>query len=443
MADDVAALMEHLGISQADVVGYSMGGSIALQVAMRHPDLVRKLVVASGQYRLDGLYPEVIAGIATNSTPELMMGTPWYENYASVAPNPDDFPTLVEKLKRLDAEEFAWDEAEIEAIAAPALLIYGDADVIRPSTWSNCSACLGGGVPGDLTGLPKARLAILPGTTHVGVDDRADWPPPMITEFLGHDAGGGWTRDTEMPRCVATDRQPRHDKGGRDAIHARSASSLDGFVAMRRWSPGLGCHARRRTGIARERCEFSAQCAAVVIGRTSFDQGFEVGHWLPDRPCAGKQVYVLTSRPLPAKATEMGIVASRGGPAGLVEQLRGAGLARRRPGARRSAHDPGLPGGRWLDRLGMVVLPVLLGKGIPLFRSRSRPFHARPGRRRSPCPTRRPRTAAAGWRIRRSSPTARSARLPAGVVKADGLPGARDAPRHVGVRRRRHDADVP
>ena len=183
MADDVAALMEHLGVGQADVIGYSMGGSITLQVAMHHPDRVRKLVAASGQYRLDGLYPEVIAGIA-EFTLENMVTTPWYEEYASVAPNPDDFPTLFEKLKRLDAEEFAWDEAEIEAIAAPTLLIYGDADVIRPEHMVDLFRLLGGGVPGDLTGLPKARLAILPSTTHVGVMNRADWLLPMITEFL-------------------------------------------------------------------------------------------------------------------------------------------------------------------------------------------------------------------------------------------------------------------
>jgi pimeloyl-ACP methyl ester carboxylesterase len=183
MADDVAALMEHLGISQADVVGYSMGGSTALLFAMRHPERVRKMVVASGQYRLDGLYPEVIAGIA-EFTIEMMLATPWYEEYAAVAPNPEDFPTLFEKLKRLDAEEFAWDVAEIEAIAAPTLLIYGDADVIRPEHMVELFRLLGSGVPGDLTGLPKARLAILPSTTHVGVMNRADWLLPMITEFL-------------------------------------------------------------------------------------------------------------------------------------------------------------------------------------------------------------------------------------------------------------------
>ncbi len=183
MADDVAALMEHLGVSQADVAGYRMGGSIALQVAMRHPDRVRKVVAASGQYRLDGLYPEVIAGIA-DITPEIFYGTPWYEeNYAAVAPRPEDFPVLVEKLKRLDAEEFDWSQ-EIEAIAAPTLLVFGDADVLRPEHMAELFRLLGGGVPGDLTGLPKARLAVLPGTTHVTVMNRIDWLLPMITEFL-------------------------------------------------------------------------------------------------------------------------------------------------------------------------------------------------------------------------------------------------------------------
>jgi dihydrofolate reductase len=147
-------------------------------------------------------------------------------------------------------------------------------------------------------------------------------------------------------------------------IRTHVGISLDGFAAtpdgLPAWDamPTFGPESHGND-------EFSAQCDAVVIGRTSFDQGFE--EWLPNWPYTGKQVYVLTSRPLPAKATEMGIVASRGGPAGLVEQLRGAGLAR-------DVHVLG--GSRTiqavlelgaLDQLGMVVLPVLLGKGIPLF----------------------------------------------------------------------------
>ncbi len=183
MADDVAALMEHLGIAQADIVGYSMGGATGLRLAIDRPELVRKLVAISAHYRLDSIYPEVLAGIR-EVTPAIMLGTPWYETYyAPVAPHPEDFPVLVEKLKELDAREFDWSR-EIKGIAAPTLLIYGDADVIRPEHMIELFRLLGGGVPGDLTGLPKERLAILPSTTHVGVMNRADWLLPMITEFL-------------------------------------------------------------------------------------------------------------------------------------------------------------------------------------------------------------------------------------------------------------------
>jgi pimeloyl-ACP methyl ester carboxylesterase len=183
MADDVAGLMDHLGIAQADIVGYSMGGATGLRLAIDRSELVRKLVALSAHFRLDSIYPELLAGIA-EVTPEIMMGTPWYEEYyAPVAPRPEDFPVLVEKLKELDATEFDWSQ-EIEAIAAPTLLIYGDADVIRPEPMVELFRLLGGGMPGDLTGLPKARLAILPSTTHVGVMNRADWLLPLITEFL-------------------------------------------------------------------------------------------------------------------------------------------------------------------------------------------------------------------------------------------------------------------
>jgi pimeloyl-ACP methyl ester carboxylesterase len=183
MADDVAGLMDHLGIVLADIVGYSMGGATGLRLAIDQPELVRKLVAISAHFRLDSIYPEVLAGIA-EVTPEIMMGTPWYEEYyAPVAPHPEDFPILVEKLKELDATEFDWSQ-EIDAITAPTLLVYGDADVIQPEPMVELFRLLGGGVPGDFTGLPNVRLAILPSTTHVGVMNRADWLLPMITEFL-------------------------------------------------------------------------------------------------------------------------------------------------------------------------------------------------------------------------------------------------------------------
>jgi pimeloyl-ACP methyl ester carboxylesterase len=188
MADDVAALIGHLRIEKADVFGYSMGGGVALQVAIRHPEVVRKLVVASASYTSDGMHPELLEMILT-LTPEVFAGSPIEEAYLRTAPNPKDFPTLVTKLKRLDMEPFAWPPEDIQGIAAPTLLIIGDSDAIRLEHAVEMFRLLGGGVMGDLTGLPKSQLAVLPGTTHFvppgsGVLNRADWLVSMIGGFL-------------------------------------------------------------------------------------------------------------------------------------------------------------------------------------------------------------------------------------------------------------------
>jgi pimeloyl-ACP methyl ester carboxylesterase len=183
MADDVASLIRHLGIERADVFGYSMGGGAALQLAIRHPELVRKLVVASASSTSDGVYPEVWAGIE-QITPELFAGTPWKEEYDRVAPDPAAFPILVEKMKQLDGQPFSWPPGEIRAIDAPTMVVIGDSDGTTPEHAVELFRLRGGGVFGDLAGLPSARLAVLPGTTHVGLIGRADWLAPMIGEFL-------------------------------------------------------------------------------------------------------------------------------------------------------------------------------------------------------------------------------------------------------------------
>jgi len=188
MADDVAALLRHLGIEEADVFGFSMGGSAALQVAIRHPEVVRKLVVASSSYTTDGMHPELLEMTPT-ITPEAFAGSPIEEVYLRTAPNPDDFPNLVTKLKRLDMEPFAWPPEDIRGIEAPTLLIIGDSDAIRLEHAVEMFRLLGGGVMGDLAGLPKSQLAVLPGTAHFvppgsGLMDRADWLVAMIGPFL-------------------------------------------------------------------------------------------------------------------------------------------------------------------------------------------------------------------------------------------------------------------
>jgi pimeloyl-ACP methyl ester carboxylesterase len=197
MADDTAALLGHLGMGQADVFGYSMGGGVALQLAIRHPGLVRKLVAASASYTSDGMQPE-LHGMVPSITPEMFAGSPIEAAYLEVAPNPEDFPRLVEKLKRLDMTPFAWPAEDIRGIKAPTLIVIGDSDAIRLEHAVEMFRLLGGGAMGDLAGLPNSRLAVLPGTAHFvppgsGVLDRAEWLLAMIVEFL----------DAPLPEAVA------------------------------------------------------------------------------------------------------------------------------------------------------------------------------------------------------------------------------------------------
>jgi pimeloyl-ACP methyl ester carboxylesterase len=183
LADDTAALLRYLGIGSADVYGYSLGGGVALQVALRHPEVVRKLVLVGSTYTSDGMYPEVLAGIA-QITPALFDGTPWREAYNRAAPDPDGFATLVTTLVELDKAPFSWPAEAVRAIAAPTFIIIGDSDGTRPEHAVEFFRLRGGGVFGDYAGLPVAQLAILPGTTHVGILSRADWLVAMIPPFL-------------------------------------------------------------------------------------------------------------------------------------------------------------------------------------------------------------------------------------------------------------------
>jgi pimeloyl-ACP methyl ester carboxylesterase len=183
MADDTAALLRQLGIEEADFFGYSMGGSVALQIAIRHPDLVRKLVIAASAFGKDGLYPEVLENIR-NLRAEDFTGSPWLEAYARVAPDPGGWPALVGKVVQLVGAFEGWPPEAIRSIEAPALVVVADSDVVRPEHAVELFRLLGGGVPGDLGGLPRSQLAVLPGTTHVSLVERAEWLTPMVAEFL-------------------------------------------------------------------------------------------------------------------------------------------------------------------------------------------------------------------------------------------------------------------
>ncbi len=167
MADDVAALMDHLGVPAADVVGYSMGATTALNLAMRHPEKVKRMVAAAGTYQTAGMYPEVAAMFPT-ITAEMFAGSPFEAEYRKLSPTPDAFPQFVEKLKVLDTTPQDWPAADIAAITAPTLVVVGDQDVVTPEHAVKMFRLLGGGKPGDMgTPAPEDQLAIMPGTTHI------------------------------------------------------------------------------------------------------------------------------------------------------------------------------------------------------------------------------------------------------------------------------------
>jgi pimeloyl-ACP methyl ester carboxylesterase len=182
-AADIVALLDHLGIERADVYGWSMGASVGLRLGTDHAARVGRLVLASVSFDLSGLYPGLLDGIQ-DLRPEHLHGSEFHEEYLRTAPDPAGFATLVDKVKRLDGDLPEWPADRIAAIGAPVMLVLGDADIIRPEHIVEMFRLLGGGVPGDLTGLPQSRLVILPGTTHTSIPQRAEWLAPMIDEFL-------------------------------------------------------------------------------------------------------------------------------------------------------------------------------------------------------------------------------------------------------------------
>ena len=173
MADDIAELIKLLRIDQADIMGYSLGGGVALRTAIQHPALVRKVIVVSAPFKQSGWYPEILAA-ATRKGPEAVESKkklPLYRFYANIAPRPDDWPILLAKLGDLVSRDYDWMQ-EAAAMKAPAMIVVGDADAVRTSHSVECFELLGGGqrdAGWDGSGSPVAQLAILPGTTHYNI----------------------------------------------------------------------------------------------------------------------------------------------------------------------------------------------------------------------------------------------------------------------------------
>jgi pimeloyl-ACP methyl ester carboxylesterase len=183
LADDVAALLEQLKIPRADLIGYSMGGAVAMQCAIRHPDKVRKVVIISSSFRRDGVVKEAADAIP-KLTADDFKGSPIEAEYKKLSPTPDEFPNFVKRLLATASKGHDISADQLKATTAPMFFIHGDADGVRLEHISEMYRLKGGEIHGDMRPRSASRLAILPDTTHVTLMDRRSVIIPMVNDFL-------------------------------------------------------------------------------------------------------------------------------------------------------------------------------------------------------------------------------------------------------------------
>jgi pimeloyl-ACP methyl ester carboxylesterase len=186
--EDAAALLHALEVERADVMGYSQGGGVALQLALRHPQLVSKLVTLSATYRQDGWYPSVLQGLE-GMTSDLFADTPVGEAFRQHTSDPKAFEAYIEKMRVLNFEDQHITDAQMRSIPAKTMVIVGDADGVKPEHAVAMFKLRGGGdeeaaATGALTRVPQARLVILPATSHISITGAVGVLEPMITSFL-------------------------------------------------------------------------------------------------------------------------------------------------------------------------------------------------------------------------------------------------------------------
>jgi pimeloyl-ACP methyl ester carboxylesterase len=183
LADDVAGLLDYLKIPRADLIGYSMGGTVAMECAIRHPDKVRKAVIISSTFRSDGMVPGAAEAIR-NLTADDFKDSPIETEYKKLSPTPDDFPKFVQRLAAQASKGYDLGADNLKATTAPMFFIFGDADGIRLAHVAEMFRLKGGEIHGDMQPRSASRLAILPNTTHVTLMQRIPIIVPMVNDFL-------------------------------------------------------------------------------------------------------------------------------------------------------------------------------------------------------------------------------------------------------------------
>lgn len=183
LADDIAAMLDHLGIERADLLGYSLGGGVAMQIAISHPEKVRKVVSISACLRLDGLVTEALDAFP-HLTPDTFKGSPIETEYKKLSPTPNEFPNFVTRVAAMALKPYDFGADRLAATKAPFLFIHGDADGVRLDHIAEMFRLKSGEIHGDLRPRSDSRLAVLPNTTHVTLMERGNAIIPMVNEFL-------------------------------------------------------------------------------------------------------------------------------------------------------------------------------------------------------------------------------------------------------------------
>jgi pimeloyl-ACP methyl ester carboxylesterase len=202
MGNDLATVLRELGYPQVDVLGYSMGGGVAFQLAAQHPQLVRRLALVSAGISRDAFYPDLLsqqaqvgAGLA-----EMMRETPMYQSYAAVAPHPEDFPRLLDRMGELMRKPYDW-SADVPRLTMPVMIVFGDGDMYRPEHITHFYKLLGGGqrdAGWQRENMSRNRLAILPDLTHYDIFMSPALVATVLPFLNGQSGARSWAEQVQQ-----------------------------------------------------------------------------------------------------------------------------------------------------------------------------------------------------------------------------------------------------